>query len=166
MPVFVAIDPGITGAVAILRGGEAAVYDTPTTATNGTGKREYLAASMRDLLALVPAHEAHVVIEEPQVYTGRKVKDGGEKSGASAGSALKQGRGVGLWEGIVVGLGLSYEFVHPNTWARQMNVTREKGARRVAAARLFPALAQQLARVKDDGRADALLIAEWARRRG
>lgn len=166
MSIYVAIDPGITGAVAILRGSEAVVYDTPTAAVSGTGKREYLATAMRDLLALVPPQSARVVIEEPQVYTGRKVKDGGEKSGASAGSALKQGRGVGLWEGLCAGLGLPYEFVHPNTWTRQMNVTREKGARRVAAARLFPALAQQLARVKDDGRADALLIAEWARRRG
>jgi hypothetical protein len=39
-----------------------------------------------------------------------------------------------------------------------------KDSSRLAAMRLFPAMSEQLARKKDDGRAEAILLAEYARR--
>jgi hypothetical protein len=45
-----------------------------------------------------------------------------------------------------------------------MFLTSDKDNSRVKAMELFPALTDDLARVKDDGRAEAVLLAEYGRR--
>jgi crossover junction endodeoxyribonuclease RuvC len=52
-------------------------------------------------------------------------------------------------------------FVRPQVWTKALGVGSDKGAHREAACRLFPTDAEQFARVKDDGRADAALLAHW-----
>jgi crossover junction endodeoxyribonuclease RuvC len=76
------------------------------------------------------------------------------------------GRGLGTWEGVLAGLGIPYELVTPQRWKKALmdGMGKDKDASRLQAIRLFPAIAGQLARKKDDGRADALLIAEYGRR--
>jgi len=56
--------------------------------------------------------------------------------------------------------------VEPARWKGAMmdGMGREKYAARFRAALLFPAVAKLFARKQDDGRAEALLIAEYGRR--
>src|SRR5262245_63734246 len=87
------------------------------------------------------------------------------KQGAS--SIWLQGHGVGVLEGVIAGLGLPYERVSPQRWRKALDVpggVDAKESSRHRALQLFPAVGDQLARKKDHGRAEALLIAEWLRR--
>ena len=70
-----------------------------------------------------------------------------------------------MWEGMLVMAGVPYELVRPAAWKKIMGVSADKGEARVMAQKLFPQIAQQFSRVKDDGRAEAALIAEFARRK-
>jgi crossover junction endodeoxyribonuclease RuvC len=51
--------------------------------------------------------------------------------------------------------------VRPQQWTKDLGVGADKGAHREAAMRLYPGDAEQFMRVKDDGRADAALLAHW-----
>ena len=151
---IIGIDPGLTGAVAILP--EGLFFDTPTASVKkGSSKKVYLVAEMVTILAIVDRDNAHVYIEDVHAMPGQGVS-----------STFSFGRGYGLWEGIVAALGIPYTLVSPVRWKRAMmdGMGKEKGASRVRAGQLFPQFADLLGLVKHHGRADALLIAEYGRR--
>ena len=155
---IIGIDPGLTGAVAVLPEGR--FYDTPVASVKKGGKKVYLVAEMVAALESFGYDAAglprgHAYIEDVHSMPGQGVS-----------SSFSFGRGFGLWEGIVAALGIPYTLVSPVRWKRAMmdGMGKEKGASRVRAGQLFPQLADQLNRVKDHGRADALLIAEYGRR--
>lgn len=74
------------------------------------------------------------------------------------------GLGVGLWEGILGALRIPYMKVAPATWKTKMGVIKHPDASRITALELFPQVEDELARKKDNGRADSLLLAEYGRR--
>ena len=152
------IDPGLTGAVAILP--EGLFFDTPTASVKkGSSKKVYLVAEMASFIRSFGDSSdphSHVYIEDVHAMPGQGVS-----------STFNFGRGFGLWEGIVAALGIPYTLIMPQRWQKEMLAGlpgKDKGASRVRAGQLFPHLANQLTRVKDHGRADALLIAEYGRR--
>ena len=157
---YVGIDPGLGGAVAILREWEeglprAAVWDTPT-AVVGSGKKVknvHAPAGMVELLRSVG--ECFVVMENVHSMP---------KQGVS--SSFNFGRGFGTWEGIIAALGLPYELVTPQLWKKVMmeGMGKEKDASRIRAMQLFPELSELLKLKKHHGRADALLIASFGGR--
>lgn len=77
-------------------------------------------------------------------------------------SAFNFGQGVGVLKGVIATLQLPWSPVSPQRWKKFFHLNRDKGASRAAATRLFPAYANLFERVKDDGRAEAALIALWA----
>ena len=75
--------------------------------------------------------------------------------------------GYGIWIGILEALKIPYTEVPPQTWKRLLMAgeRKEKDASRAVARRLWPDQTEEaLSRRKDHGRADAALIAEYARR--
>ncbi|MDO8605136.1 MAG: hypothetical protein Q7R40_01240, partial [Phaeospirillum sp.] len=53
----------------------------------------------------------------------------------------------------------------PGVWKRTLGLLKaDKAASRARAVELYPEVAGRLTRVKDHGRAEALLLAEWLRR--
>ena len=155
---IIGIDPGLTGAVAVLP--EGLFFDTPTASVKkGSSKKVYLVAEMASFIRSFGDSSdphSHVYIEDVHAMPGQGVS-----------STFNFGRGFGLWEGIVAALGIPYTLITPQRWQKVMLTGlpgKEKGASRVRAGQLFPQLAGQLTRVKDHGRADALLIAEYGRR--
>lgn len=156
--IYMGIDPGVEGAFALLLDdGQAIVFDTPV-ATVGGSRRDYLPAMMRiQVLAEARGDAVMAALER-----------GIPMPNQSSRTTYLTGRGVGLWEGILTGLQIPYELVAPQRWKRALGlaVGADKGESRVLACRLFPALAQQLSRVRDHGRAEALLLAEWRHRQG
>ena len=78
-------------------------------------------------------------------------------------STLAAGRGVGLIEGVLAAARALRE--HRPERVEGTDGDPEGATKDVSRARalaLFPALAEQLARKKDDGRAEALLLADGA----
>lgn len=93
------------------------------------------------------------------------VEQVGGITGQSASAAFNFGRSAGIVEGWLKGRCVRVEFVAPGTWRRALHVNPGKDGSRALATRLWPSFAKEFARVKDDGRAEAALIAEYGRMR-
>lgn len=155
--IFIGIDPGQTGAVAMICNGDVSTWDTPTTITKKGKKNrtEYLPAQMSGILSdMTGSPEVHAFIEKVHSMPGQGVA-----------SSFNFGTGFGLWLGILAGLQVPYTLVTPQAWKKAlMQGMADKDAARIRAQELFPCAAGMLSRKKDIGRADALLIAEHGRR--
>lgn len=164
MNVFLGIDPGISGAVALLISPNAIFFwETPTIQSGG--KRRYDVQAMEGILqghCLEAIRENasevtafHVILEKAQAMP---------KQGST--SMFNYGRGAGLWEGLLAGMKFPYTLVAPQRWKRIMmpDMAKDKGASILRAKQLFPECASQLQLVKDHNKAEALLLAAYGQR--
>jgi hypothetical protein len=74
-------------------------------------------------------------------------------------SMFSFGLSVGLVRGVLAALKVPRLYVTPVEWKTSFRLGRDKGEARQRAIEWFPRQADQLARVKDEGRAEAALIA-------
>ncbi len=163
MKLYVGIDPGLDGAIAVLdeRGRILSVQDMPVLVKKGKGKKRLYEEtvllsqleSVRKLFEETPDAEMTVAIENQHAMP---------KNGSVGG--FSQGYGFGLLIMALTALGLSYTKVSSVSWKKALAIPAgsDKTADLVRARQLWPKA--ELARQKDNGRADALLIAEFARR--
>jgi crossover junction endodeoxyribonuclease RuvC len=88
--------------------------------------------------------------------------------------AFNFGLGAGILRGVLVSHSIDFSLVAPSVWKPRMGLQRwadetpeaNKSRARMLASQLFPHLDPRLKRVKDDGRAEALLMAlYWSSRR-
>lgn len=160
--MIIGIDPGLTGAYAILSGGRVTTHPLPIRQyTRGRGSSKAIDAdallgALRDIFAF---HTPFCVLELV-----------GGISGQGAHRAFNFGRGVGVIEAALQICGARVVYVAPQVWRAKLGVRAAPGdknskaaSRRVASA-LFPASAADWARAKDDGLAEAALIAEYGNR--
>ena len=158
------IDPGKSGAVAIIDTGSVAscrvmrVAVTPTIKVGKT-KRDYDCVAMAELLSGEPKID-FCLIERQQAFRGQGVS-----------SMFSLGVGYGMWLGILGALRIPHETVSPRVWTKAMvgGGRDGKASNILACRRLFPEqtlLATDRSRKEHDGLADALLIAEYASRIG
>lgn len=148
--IICGIDPGVGGAIAWVRDGTVDAVDMPVVEIRG--KRHVCPHGLRAMLG-DPVDV--VILEHVQGVQG-----------AGATSAFSFGRSFGLVEGVLAGLQLPTVLVRPQRWTKELGVSRDKGSHREAAMRLWPGEARLFARVRDDGRADAALLAHWYARHG
>lgn len=149
MSLIIGIDPGLEGALAFID-------------TSGNGM---LAACVEDMPVagghVDPAVLAHLLAEKRNAHAFIEQVN---SFGMGRKSAFTFGHGVGAVLGVLAALGIPYTEVTPAAWKKTYGLRRDKNASRAAALKLFPSLAGDLRRAKDDGRAEALLIAEYGRR--
>jgi len=160
--IYIGIDPGLNGAVGVV--GDALspfslpfVHDTPTALVEGEkSKHKYLAPAMALLLKPYAGRKDVLAVLE-NVHSMPK---------QGVASSFGFGEGKGLWEGILAAYEIPTELVSPQRWKKEMMADqgKDKSAARFKAMALFPHLAEQLKLVKYDGRAEALLMAEFGRR--
>ena len=159
--IYIGIDPGLSGAVAWLTDIDpyvrSEVSDTPTALVEGeTTKRKYLVPAMATLLKPYAGRKDVLAVLE-NVHSMPK---------QGVASSFCFGEGKGMWEGILAAFEIPVELVSPQRWKKEIMADqgKEKSAARFKAMSLFPSLADQLKLVKHDGRAEAMLMAEFARR--
>jgi crossover junction endodeoxyribonuclease RuvC len=163
MGVYVGIDPGVSGAIGFIGNGLVWVNDMPTVTTEvsrkgkSSAKRRVIDPS--GLAALLGHLDIKLVVLEkvpPFVAVG-----GVSKMGSA--TSFQLGRGFGLCEGVLAALKLPYRLVPPQTWKKLMldGSSKDKGAALLVARRMFPSTS--LTRKSDDGRAEALLMAQYAK---
>lgn len=162
-----AVDPGFSGAIAILADGKfEAVIDMPTMARASKGNEidgAALAAIFRKYRAFHPGSEDMVVIEQVNAMPPGKDKKTGVERKMGSSSAFNFGEGFGVIKGVVQTLALPMTFVYPQRWKSSFGlIGRDKDVARTLAIQRIPAAADLLKRKKDIGRADALLIAMHA----
>jgi crossover junction endodeoxyribonuclease RuvC len=153
----IGIDPGLSGAIAVLTDDSLQIHDMPvmTVDRNGKAKRQVSANELAELLNLYASKDCHVYVERVSAMAGQGVT-----------SVFSFGRSFGMIEGILAALKMPVTFVAPATWTRAIGRSPGKDASRARAMELFPNYEYFFKRVKDDGRADAALIAHWGRKHG
>lgn len=156
------VDPGKHGALAALdhQGRILALHPTPLI----KGQRDtYDLAAIRELLLSYQAQgRLHVTVERMDAMPAKL-----------GGSIANYHRGVSTgWAWMLEGLKIPYELVPAREWQRAMHAGTQAGDTKqrsiLAAQRLFPShnlKRSPLAKGPDDGLADALLIAEFGRRK-
>lgn len=147
--IVAGVDPGASGAIAVLRDGKVSeVHDMPVgKVTVGKTTRDRISPELLGHLirSLMPVDVAYV--EEVTAMP---------KQGVS--SVFTFGQAHGLILGAFAAMGVRIVRVRPQTW---QTATKSRGDPRVRALELYPAQTQNLKRIKDMGRADAILIAHY-----
>lgn len=154
--VIAGIDPGKTGALAILYpGGSAEFFDVPRVKLKGKDKPAWTDWALQWRVALDLAAPDMVVVEDVAARPGQGVT-----------SMFTFGRALGYAHGLVAAVtSCPVHFVTPSVWKAKLGLLNSgKGASRERCRTLYPATAGDLARVKDDGRAEAALIAHYGRK--
>jgi crossover junction endodeoxyribonuclease RuvC len=139
------VDPGFSGAIAGIGDGFAFVVDMPTV-PGAKGKTELNHGQV--LGSLQCGSESVVWLERV-----------GARPGQGVSSMFRFGQQLGALEMAVACHGHVLRYVTPAVWKAYFGLSADKGTARGYAIKRFPALADQLTRAKDDGRAEALLIA-------
>ena len=142
MTTILGIDPGETGAIGMVCP-SVDVWDMPATPHD-------LATLMRTF----DPSTTRVYVESVHSMPGQGVS-----------STFKFGMQFGQIQGVLAALGFPYILVEPSKWKTAMGLRgKEKAESRALAQRMYPTAS--LSRVRDHGRAEALLIAEFGRRKG
>ncbi len=171
--VTVGVDIGITGGVAVVWWDEAGGMlparvessRMPVEQGRSKGSKATSPAGLMDWLLprVLPA----------MVGTGRQpagVMAAFERVHAMPGQGVTSmfsfGRSAGVVEGVLVAMGLAVWPVEPARWKRDMELSKDKLEARTKASKLLPRWADQWPLVKDDGVAEAVLLACWLRWHG
>lgn len=160
MTAFVGIDPGLSGAIARYDTitGDLFVLDVPTHALtrNGKNKREIdLQETARVLDRLAQEPGTQIWVEQVSSMPGQGVS-----------SVFAFGKAYGILLGVAAATFAPIHLVTPAVWKREMGVTSSKDGARAKASSLLPVHSHNWSRVKDDGRAEATLIALYGARKG
>ncbi len=153
---IIGIDPGMGGGIAILSRDlkDNIVYDMPTLEISKNGNLRRM-IDIPKLIAIIKSDDfngfpEHVFIEKVSAQPGN-----------GAASAFTFGFGCGVIEAVVVAIGLPFTYVTAMKWKKEMECPKDKDGARMRASQLLPNMAHNWDRKKDDGRAEAALIALW-----
>jgi crossover junction endodeoxyribonuclease RuvC len=153
---IIGIDVGLSGAIAMMRGETlTGIVDMPTVTLdrNGKAKRQISIPELIEILNLFQPEEAFI----ERVFA---------RSGQGVTSVFSFGRSLGAIEGVIAARSIKTTLVIPQVWQKDMGVLGGKDGARARAMELFPYNVDYFKRKKDDGRADAALIACWGLRHG
>lgn len=149
MTRYLGIDPGLSGALAIVGtvNGLPTLVDATDMPATGSGAKARV-----DIIAAAQWIAKHApsmaYVERAQAYPGQ---------GASSGFSYD--RAVGAIEAVIALCQISMILVEASGWKRQLHLPgKDKEAARQRALQLFPAQHALLARKRDHGRAEAALL--------
>ena len=154
--IYIGIDPGLNGAIALLDAekGVLSISDMPTLEVkrNNKAKKEVSPIGVAIFLGQTPAfRQSRAILERVGAMPGQGVT-----------SVFSFGRSVGIIEGVLATMLIPIDIVTPQAWQKAAGVRGGKDGSRMRACELFPNYATLFARKKDDGRADAALMAWYA----
>jgi len=145
---WIGIDPGINGAAALIHEYGEEVFDWPGDPGLAADKIEQWLLEYNIRLAAL--ENVHAM----------------PKQGVS--STFKFGQNLGQWQGILATLDIPYLMPGPREWQKGLvkpsDGKNPKARSLTVARRLFPDV--ELPRVADHNKADALLLAWWAKQQG
>jgi hypothetical protein len=174
MNIWIGIDPGLTGAVAfITENGKYGVKDTPVIETckkkvsKKSGKK-YKSISRKHN----PAAMAAIIQKAVNRFGKENVLVAIEKvhsmPGQGVAAMFSMGEGYGIWQGIIGAIGVRLEFVTPQKWKSICMHGMDKSVKGnsvIKAINSYPnAVFVGPKGGKIDGRGDAMLIAEYAKK--
>lgn len=146
--LYIGIDPGKSGAVALLYGD----------------------SGVADIIQFAPSDGREALIElsitrETPVFAIIEHVHSMPRQGVA--STFSFGQNFGWWCGVLDALNIPYQLVRPQVWKKEFGCNSDKNTSIAVAQRLFPRvslLPTPKCKKPDDGMAEALLMAEYARR--
>lgn len=156
MTAILGIDPGLSGALALLEPTQLIIWDVPTLTIerNGKARRDTDLHQLLALFRIAKRQGARAVLEQINAQPG---------NGAT--QAFSYGKGYGA---ILMGLAaceIPVDYAPPAVWKKALGVPKEKDGARARASEMLPEHAKLWPLKKHDGRAEAALIAEYGRRK-
>lgn len=150
MTPVIGIDPGLSGALAVL-GADGSLERVADLPTIRDGKLSWIdgGALQSMLIDSLRGRTARAIVERVQAFPTQ---------GRS--SCFNFGVGFGSVLSILQARHLSIEFVTPAVWKRAMGLSSDKRASLDKARLLYPDA--DLSLQKHEGRAEAILLARWA----
>lgn len=146
--IFIGVDPG-------KRGGYAVIFEDENVA-----------------MAYPWSDEGFVAAMGAAATRGKKCVAAVEKVGAMPGQGVTSmfsfGKSAGYIEGVLAAFEIPYQLVSPRAWKKEFGLDGSKQKSIEVCKRLFPdvpLLPTERCRVEADGMAEALLMAEYARRK-
>lgn len=150
--ITIGIDPGLTGAIAILNCGKYVnVFDMPIIAKgSGVVKNEVDPAGLIRLLRenVLPEEDVSVALERVNAMPGQ---------GSS--SIFSLGDSFGCARSSVAACRFEMVYMTPTVWKKHFKLTSDKELCRAFAIKMFPDAPLNLKKYTD--RAEALLMARW-----
>jgi len=149
--MYIGIDPGLSGAIAFLNKSSLFIYDMPIQKVRS--KKKIDAAKLAEILKSYKTKNALAVVELVGPMPNQGVV-----------STFNFGYGAGIIEGILRALLVKTVFIRPNVWKPAMGLSSKKVQSLGLARNVFPKQFHYFKRQKDDGRAEASLMAYFARK--
>ena len=154
MTKIIGIDPGLNGAIAILKDNKVlSLHDMPVMAEGKKNKRQINSAQIVNIIKenTKLSEEIVVVVEQVNAMPGQGVT-----------SMFNFGQTFGAIKGICAALNLPISFVRPSKWKKYFElINSSKDSSRTKAIEMYPILSNQLEKKKDVNKSDAVLIARF-----
>ena len=153
---IIGIDPGLSGAIAILENNKVlSIFDIPVMSEGKKNKRQLNSAQLVKLIKdnISKNEEVSVVVEQVNAMPGQGVT-----------SMFNFGQTFGAIKGICAALGLPIFYVRPAKWKKHFElINSSKDASRTKVIEMYPSISSRLTKKKDVNKADAILIARYFR---
>ena len=151
---IVGIDPGLSGAIAILKENKVlGIFDMPVMAEGKKNKKQLNSAQLVNILQenIQDKEETAVVVEQVNAMPGQGVT-----------SMFNFGQTFGAIKGVCAALELPIFFVRPSKWKKHFElINSSKDSSRTKVIEMYPSLSNQLSKKKDVNKSDAILIARF-----
>ncbi len=151
---IIGIDPGLSGAIAILENNKVLnIFEIPVMSEGKKNKRQLNSAQLVRLLKenISENEEVSIVVEQVNAMPGQGVT-----------SMFNFGQTFGAIKGVCAALSLPIYFVRPSKWKKHFElINSSKDASRTKVIEMYPHLSDQLSKKKDVNKSDAILIARF-----
>jgi len=150
---IIGIDPGLSGAVAILENNKVLnVFDMPVMSEGKKNKRQLNSALLSNLIKEnIGNAEVAIVVEQVNAMPGQGVT-----------SMFNFGQTFGAIKGICAALELPIFFVRPSKWKKHFDlINSSKDSSRTKVIEMYPKMSNLLSKKKDVNKSDAVLIARF-----
>ena len=152
--IIIGIDPGLSGAIAILDDKKVlSIFEMPVMAEGKKNKRQLNSAQLVNIIRenIKKNEEAVVVVEQVNAMPGQGVT-----------SMFNFGQTFGAIKGVCAALNLSIFFVRPSKWKKHFElINSSKDSSRTKVIEMYPSISGQLTKKKDVNKTDAILIARF-----
>lgn len=159
--IFGGVDPGLSGAFAFICDNEIICEVVPVIEYHKGKKVRHhydiaeLKRRLHNILYYYPPEDTLIAVESQHAMP---------KQGVS--SMFSIGRGLGIWEGLLAGMGFPFQLVQPREWQKLLTGLPGNPKDRSVAyvSRKYPQVdlrATDRCKKPHNGKADAITIAEW-----
>ena len=151
---IIGIDPGLSGAIAILDGLK--IFDMFDMPVMSEGKKNKNQLNSAQLVNIIKGHilsndDTFVIVEQVSAMPGQGVT-----------SMFNFGQTFGAIKGICAAMNLPIFYVRPAKWKKHFElINASKDASRTKVIEMYPSISDRLRKKKDVNKADAILIARY-----